>query len=559
MTAVMSAPAKPAVAAAELRRIPLAELHESSHNLRERYDQTALLELASSLLQTGQLTPIIVRPRKAGGYELAAGHRRYRAAKLAIERSPDGARFRGLEALEAKVVELSDAAFVEILNIENLQRDDLHPLEEAHGFRGLMEKAGYDVAKIAARIGRSPRYVYDSLTLLKLISRAKKLFLDGVFERGHAIELARLTPEQQERALGDLADVVDGGRGESLLLEADNAAEAELPLEDQVKPVSVKEFKQAIQDKIRATPDRVDPFLFPESAAALAAAKEEKLSVIHITRDYLASDEIRSADEKQRVFGSEAWKRADGQVDPYEDYRGAKSKTRSKPCDWSRYGFVASGPGQGEVFRVCINKQKCKIHWPEHVKRAEAAKKRAKTAKPRSSAGAVDADAAADQQVRNAAAEAREDFERQALDGTWTKVLADRKADFIAGAKRRAQQLAKVPNDVILALIDDNTELYLSCGTEYNEQIERLVWPSLPGKWSKGYQWRSRDATAGRLDLGLQLYFALDTGKAFDAKLETAVEAAMKATMKEYDAKIVAAAKRAEKKPARKKAKKGSR
>lgn len=144
----------------ELRRIPLAELHESPHNPRQRYDDMALKELAASLLQTGQLTPIIVRPRKGGGYEIAAGHRRYRAAVLAVKQQPDGAKYRGVDALEAKVVVLDDRAFIEVLNVENLQRDDLHPIEEAQGFRDLMTEAGYDVDEIAARFKITDAGVY---------------------------------------------------------------------------------------------------------------------------------------------------------------------------------------------------------------------------------------------------------------------------------------------------------------------------------------------------------------------------------------------------------------
>ena len=156
-----------------VRSIRREELYESPLNPRQRYDQLTLGEMAASLRSLGQLTPIIARPKangKQGKYEIGAGHRRYRAAALA-----------GLDELEVVVRELDDVAFVELLNVENLQRDDLHPLEEAEGFKQLMTTCGYDVAKIAARIGRSTRYVYDSLTLLKLTPEGKKLFLAVAF------------------------------------------------------------------------------------------------------------------------------------------------------------------------------------------------------------------------------------------------------------------------------------------------------------------------------------------------------------------------------------------
>lgn len=166
---------------AMLKSVPLEQLRDSPFNPRKTFDPAKLAELAESLKQIGQLEPLLVRPVN-GTFEVLAGHRRFRAAKIA-----------GLKELEVRIREIDDKTAVEILTISNLQRDDLHPLEEANGFRDLMTECGYDVKKIAARIGKSDRYVYDSLTLLKLIPAAKKLFLDGRFERGHAIELARLS------------------------------------------------------------------------------------------------------------------------------------------------------------------------------------------------------------------------------------------------------------------------------------------------------------------------------------------------------------------------------
>ena len=371
----MSAVPKPVAAVdgpGELRWIRLEQIVESRWNPRKHFDPAKLAEMAESLKVNGQLTPIVVRPVKSklsfspstDKYEIGAGHRRFRAAPIA-----------GLTHLLAVVRLLDDVAFLELLTIENKQREDVTPLDEAAGFRLLMEKAGYDVPKLAARVGLSTKYVYDRVKLLQLVPAARQLLESGTITAGHAIILARLSPTDQKRAMGNLKEVVDGGygsRGDSLLLRADNAAEGELPLHDQVRPVTVREFQQAVQDKIRARPESMDPFLFPESVKALEAAKEEKLSVIHITREYRVDDDAR--DEKIKTYGAQAWKRADGVA---EEKWGTGRPVRSKPCAWSRYGFVAAGPGQGEVFRVCINKQKCAIHWPEQVKAARAAAKRA--------------------------------------------------------------------------------------------------------------------------------------------------------------------------------------
>lgn len=354
----------PISAASIMYLIDLGDLHESSLNPRSRYDDRALQELAASLLSSGQLTPIIVRPRPAGGYEIAAGHRRYRAAKLASQKSPDGAKYRGLNRLLAVVRELDDKTFIEILNIENLQRDDLHPLEEAAGFKQLMEKAGYDVAKIASRIGRSTKYVYDRVKLLQLVPEAKKLFLDGAFEAGHAIILARLAPADQKRAL----DPDRSGNGriggvfypEHFHSDPTLPAQEQLKLEDAVKPVSVRELQTWVDDNVRMTPERIDPFLFPETAQQLAAAKDHELKVVHITHDYRVPDAAR--DEKQRTYGEHAWKLADG-------------THKSKACDYAVLGVVVAGPGAGEAFRVCVRKDKCKIHWAAEQRELERRRK----------------------------------------------------------------------------------------------------------------------------------------------------------------------------------------
>lgn len=419
MTAIASPPAAPTVTlgdadlAGGLRRIELKQLVESPWNPRKHWDPVKLAEMADSL-RKGQLTPITVRPiaGKQERYEIGAGHRRFRAAPAA-----------GLHSLLAVVREIDDVAFLELLTIENKQREDVAPLDEAAGFRLLMEKAGYDVAKLAARIGLSTKYVYDRLKLLQLIPAAKKLLEENVITAGHAILLARLSPTDQKRAIGDLEDVAESGeyaaKRESLLLRPDYAADGEeLALHDRVKPVSVREFQQAIQEKIRATPERLDPFLFPESAAALEAAKEEKLSVIHITRDWRVSDDAR--DEKVKTFGAGSWERADGK--PEEDYHTGRP-TKSKTCAFSRYGFVASGPGQGEVFRVCINKQKCAIHWPDQVKAAKERAKRAKSTKPGASAKPK-ADPYEAQRAREQAEREREEAER----ARWKKALPQLRA-----------------------------------------------------------------------------------------------------------------------------------
>lgn len=398
----------------DLQRIPLTELHESPLNRRERYDELALEQLSESLLASGQLTPIIVRPRTApaGGYEIAAGHRRYRAAKRACTKSPEGAAYRGLDRLAAVVRVLDDKTFIEVLNIENLQRDDLHPYEEAQGFRDLMERAGYDVAKIAARVGRSVRYVYDSLTLLKLIPKARKMFLADAFERGHAIELARLSPDWQERAIG--TENAESWRHDGLFqaehVEVESAkasAQESLDLEDAVKPVSIREFKTWVNEKVRARPAETDPMLFPDTVAQLKQATADKEKVIEITYDHQLPDEARDPEyvgkDVPKVYGAQAWRSA---TKGYPSPGYGKVPGDGKPCDHSVLGVIVIGQGRGEAFQVCIAKEKCKTHWGDWQRA------RAKRQKQSSGSSRPARDNYAEQQERYRREEAKRTEER---------------------------------------------------------------------------------------------------------------------------------------------------
>ena len=340
-------------------RIPLEAIKPSKTNPRKNFNPEKLAQLAESIRSIGVIEPVLVRPLNGTGtYELVAGERRWRASKLAE-----------CTSIPAIVKEMDDATALEVQTIENLQRDDLHPLEEAAGYQALLKTARYDVGKLAARVGRSPKYVYDRLKLLQLIPKAQALFVEDRFTAGHAILLARLKPEDQERALND-----EGGRGGRLAGLFEDAHG--LPFDDEefdkaaakdpylrMKPVSVKEFEGWIADAIRFDGQHVDPVLFPETARTLELARQDKQRVLLITREYRASDDVRAAG-KDRVFGENSWKRADG-------------KEGSKICERSRVGLVACGPGQGEAFLVCANKDKCEIHYGAEIRAREKRRKAA--------------------------------------------------------------------------------------------------------------------------------------------------------------------------------------
>ncbi|MGE0456437.1 MAG: ParB/RepB/Spo0J family partition protein [Vicinamibacterales bacterium] len=396
-----------------LQEIKLTELFPSPTNPRKTFDQVKLQELADSISKVGLIQPITVRPHHNGTttYEVIAGERRYRAAAIAKS-----------ETIECVVRELSDVEVLEIQTIENLQRDDLHELEEADGYARLMKEAGYDVARIAQRVGKSEKYVYDRIKLLQLIPELREIFLAGEIAAGHAILLARLTPSEQKNVLGDSMDFqtfrVNG------LFQPDHGRDdetADLELDDTPAPrkaVSVRELARYIDEHVRFRPEQVDTqALFPETAAALATAAEEDLKVVKITRSYRVTDDAK--EEKERTFGSPSWKRADGQ--PEEDpYSGEPGPT--KTCEHSVLGLVVAGRGRGESFKVCVAKKKCATHWSEEMKKA----KREATRRARTSG----TDAERGERERN------EREAREQEDQRWKKAFPKLQQAFVEGIRR---------------------------------------------------------------------------------------------------------------------------
>jgi ParB/RepB/Spo0J family partition protein len=176
------------------RMIPLEELHESPLNPRQHYPEGPLAELAESMRTGGfhHWKAMVVRPRVEGGYEIGAGHRRYRAAVLAGN----------VTDVPCFVLDLGDDAFLDVLNFDNSGHERVHPLHEAAGWREWLQRTGQSVLDIARHIGKSKEYVYQRLQYAKLIPEAQREFLeDPGLTAQHAAAIARLTPENQVLAL----------------------------------------------------------------------------------------------------------------------------------------------------------------------------------------------------------------------------------------------------------------------------------------------------------------------------------------------------------------------
>ncbi len=181
-------------AVSSVQDIPLDRIRESSSNPRRAFDEGKLRELAENIKLHGVLQAILVRPAPDGTdgtYELIAGARRFRASRLA-----------GKDTIPSTVRNLTDAECREIQLIENLQRADIHELDEGIGYRALMDLKPdfYTVETIAAQVAKSPSYVKGRISLTDLIPAAQTAFYEGKLTVAHALELARLQPADQERA-----------------------------------------------------------------------------------------------------------------------------------------------------------------------------------------------------------------------------------------------------------------------------------------------------------------------------------------------------------------------
>ena len=180
------------VNATEYRNVSLALLSESKTNPRRTFEAGALKELAESIKTQGVLSPLLVRPLTENGFEIIAGARRYRAAQM-VE----------VPTVPVRIVHLSNAGALETQLVENLIRAEIHPMEEAQGFRALLdlEEPKYSIEQIAAKVGKTPVFVASRLKLADLVPAAVDAFYADEIGVGHALLLAKLPADQQEQAI----------------------------------------------------------------------------------------------------------------------------------------------------------------------------------------------------------------------------------------------------------------------------------------------------------------------------------------------------------------------
>ena len=177
--------------------LPIAEVESNSSQPRKFFDDASLAELAESIRLHGIIQPLTVRKLASGYYQIIAGERRWRAARLA-----------GLQEVPVVVIEADDRKAAELAMIENLQREDLNPMEEALGYRSLIQQYHMTQEEAARRVGKSRPAVTNALRLLDLDPSVPQQITEGQLSAGHGRALGPLSPAMQVRAA---ATVVQGG------------------------------------------------------------------------------------------------------------------------------------------------------------------------------------------------------------------------------------------------------------------------------------------------------------------------------------------------------------
>ena len=232
---------EPSADDASVTSLPLREIEPDPEQPRKTFDETALAELSQSIAENGLLQPIAVRPKKAGpGYIIIAGERRWRAARMA-----------GLDEVPVLIKDVTDEQAAALALIENLQREDLDPIEEAEGCQQLMDKYGLTQEVAAKRLGKSRSALANTLRLLALPDPVREQVRTGKLSTGHAKALLGLSDASLMEAAAEQVEAkgMNVRQTEALCRRLSRPPKAPKPVEDAfTRPKIATELEAALKD-----------------------------------------------------------------------------------------------------------------------------------------------------------------------------------------------------------------------------------------------------------------------------------------------------------------------
>jgi ParB family chromosome partitioning protein len=358
----------------EYRDLPIDWLVESPTNPRQIFDHDAIEELAASIRTNGVLQPLLVRPRAERRFEIVFGARRYRGAAMAEQ-----------ETVPVCIREMTDAQVLEAQLVENLQRRDVHPLDEAHGYARLLalDEPKYSIELIAAKCGKQAGYVASRLRLTELAPAVVEAFSKDEIGLGHALLLAKLQTAQQEEALPACwqESYTNGNKSKRILLPVRHLREwieHNILLELAAAPFSKEDATLVLEaGSCLECPKRTghNTLLFEGIGAqydsctdpACYAAKVDA----HVKQTVAAKPKLVQI---STAYGKPAEGSPVVPRNQYVEIRQDKPKNKYqqdapeyKTCKYITEAIVADGSEKGEIRKVCANPE-CPVHHPKKLR-----------------------------------------------------------------------------------------------------------------------------------------------------------------------------------------------
>ncbi|HWH60656.1 MAG TPA: ParB/RepB/Spo0J family partition protein [Terriglobales bacterium] len=366
------------------QEVPLSLLIESTTNPRQHFEEDDLNELAETIRKSGVYQAILART-KDDRLEIVFGARRFRASQLA-----------GKETIPALVREMSDAEVLEAQLVENLQRRDVHPMEEAEGYKRLLAltEPTYTVEQIAAKVGKTPAYIATRLKLTDLCDEVAAAFYQHHIGVGHALLLAKLPADMQTLGLTACFKEVYAGGGEkpaSILLPVRNLrfwieTNVLLLLKDapfdkrnaQLVPAAgscVECPKRTGHNKLLFADlgkqdNCTDPTCYQVKVQAhIAAAVAAKPQLVQISTSYRAQGEGSAVLSRGKYVAICEERPTD---------RAQAKRPAFKTCKYATEAIITDGEGQGTIHKVCPNAD-CPVHHPKTKERSQDEAERARS------------------------------------------------------------------------------------------------------------------------------------------------------------------------------------
>jgi len=358
----------------EYRDLPLSLLSESATNPRRQFDEASLKELAETIRTQGVLSPLLVRPKDEINFEIVFGARRYRAAQIAEAAT-----------IPVRIKYMTDAEVLEAQLIENLQRRDVHPMEEAEGYKRLLdlEEPKYSIEQIAVKVGKTPVYITQRLNLTELCEPVVAAFYRDEIGVGHALMLAKLPDDVQEQGLRTCFKEVYAGSGDKparILLPVRNLRfwiETNVLLLLKDAPFDKRNpHLVAIAGSCVDCPQRTghNKLLFADLGkqdactnpscyqakvnAHIAATVAAKPKLVQISTFHGQQKEGSPVLPKNKYVAIREDKPTDKEQAKWPQFKTCKDTTEA---------IVAEGEGQGTLQKVCANPE-CPVHHPKPQK-----------------------------------------------------------------------------------------------------------------------------------------------------------------------------------------------